>query len=187
MKNEDLCSVLIRCPNIEYLYVCDCTISAATLEWIVSQLKRIKCLSLIAVQGLNSWEWDRVWMALADHQLTHFTLCDNHLADIEISKLIESSQSLSELHLGYYRHPLTHLFCNLSEKLSKLSLIECLRTNLDALKGLVYGKASNISDLVVFKVPTYDENILSEFIGIKMNRLKRFSYCFDSPVSHSTI
>ena len=185
LRADDLCPVLIRCPNIQYLYVCDCIINVSTLEWIVSQLKQIRCLSLIAIQGLNSLDWDRVWMALAQNNLIHLTLSDNHFADIEITDLIEKSKSLRELHLAYYRLHLTHLFNNLNQNFSKLSLIECFRTNLNSLKALVYGKASNIQELVVYKVPTYDENILSDFIGIKMPQLKRFSYVFDSSVSTS--
>ena len=187
ITDYDLCSVLVRCPNIQYLYVCDCIISVSTLEWIVSQLNRIKCLTLIAIQGINILEWIRVWKALAQNNLIHFTLSDNHFADIDITELIEESKYLQELHLAYYRRPLMQLFGYLNENFSKLSLIECFRTNLESMKALVYGKANNIKELVIYKVPTYDENILSEFIGIKMSQLKRFSYLFDSPVRQHII
>jgi hypothetical protein len=148
----------------------------------VSQLQQIKCLSLIAINGINSGEWDRIWCALSERKLTHFTLSDNHFADIDITKLIESSQLLEELHLAYYRQPLSELFIRFGKKISKLSLIECFRTNLVAMKALVNGNGINITELVVYKVPTYDQNILSEFICLKMPQLIKFSYAFDSQV-----
>ncbi len=182
ITDYDLSSILIRCPNIKYLYLCDCFITVSTLEWLVSQLQQIKCLSLIAINGINCGDWNRIWCALSERKLTHFTLSDNHFADIDITKLIESSQLLEELHLAYYRQSLSELFIRFGKKISKLSLIECFRTNLVAMKALVNGNGINITELVVHKVPTYDENILSEFICLKMPQLIKFSYAFDSQV-----
>ncbi|CAG2168201.1 unnamed protein product, partial [Oppiella nova] len=52
------------------------------------------------------------------------------------------------------------------------------------MKALVYGKAVNISEVIVFGVPSYDENILIEFICLKMPQLTKLLYAFDSPVPH---
>ena len=179
--------MLIRCPNIQYLYLCDCSLNVGTLEWIVGQLKQIKCISLIAIQGLNDYEWPRIWKVLSQRKLIHLILSDNHFANIEITELIENCENIHELHLAYYRHPLTHIFNHLNHSLSKLSLIECFRTNLDSMKALVYGKAVNISEVIVFGVPSYDENILIEFICLKMPQLTKLLYAFDSPVSYIKI
>jgi len=177
-----LCPILIRCPNIKYLYLCDCSLSASTLEWLVSQLQQIKCLSLIAINGINPGDWDRIWRALSQRKLTHFALSDNHFEDINATQLIENSAHLEQLHLAYYRQSLSDLFVNFGKNISKLSLIECFRTNLVSMKALVNGNGINITELIIHKVPTYDENILCEFIGIKMPNLKKFSYIFDSSV-----
>lgn len=167
---EKLLPIMKRCINLMSISLEYCDIDFKSLFWMIEKSPKLECLSLIEINGFNSFEWEVIVKKLGKN-LKHLLI--NYCDSITSQSLIPIVPQLQELYFIYQVLPLNDIFDYLGPDIRKIMIIHSMISNVNAIKSLVKGWGQSITHLSLANTSTNDE---IESLSLICKYLKNLEY-----------
>lgn len=181
LTKDVLSLIMKRCTNIKNLYLSNCHINIDTFLWLLEQCPHMECLSLIEISGFQSSDWPLIKKMLGEN-LIHLAVSDSN--NFFTENILDIIPQLHHLTIYHYSHSLVDLFSNLGPNLTKLSIKNCENLNVTAVKTLMSGYGTNVTDLEIDDPWLKSEAKVLELICDNMKNLVRLSVAFGAKSIH---